>query len=315
MNPQGSQWNGRTLLVFGGAGQLGHAIGELPPPEGWRSIMVGRADADITRIDEVQRLAAKIGPAVIVNAAAFTAVDDAESQPEMADRVNQLGAAVIASVARQGGAPLIHISTDYVFDGRCRRPLRESDPVRPLNVYGVTKEAGERAVRRINPRHVILRTSWLFSAHGKNFVKTMLKLGAERPTLRIVADQYGCPTAASDLARAIWAIASQVVAPELGSFGTFHFSGHGVTTWFDFAGRIFDELARHGVDAPKLEPIPTEAFPTPARRPAYSVLDCDKVRAVYGIVPPPWQDGLATCVQDLVTRTHERQHTHKGVAA
>lgn len=306
-------WSGRTLLVFGGRGQVGHAIGGLLPPDGWRLVMVGRGEADITRIDEVKRLVGKIEPAVIVNAAAFTAVDDAESQPEAADRVNQLGAAIVAGTAHQAGAPIIHLSTDYVFDGERSQPLRESDPVRPLSVYGTTKEAGERAVRRANARHVILRTSWVFGTHGKNFVKTMLKLGAERPSLRIVADQYGCPTAATDLAQAIWTIAIQLGSPALGSFGTFHFAGHGVTTWFDFAGRIFDDLVLRGHQTPKLEPIPTHAYPTPARRPAYSVLDCDKIRTVYGIVPPSWHDGLAACIQTLSTPIGKQQR--RGVAA
>lgn len=303
----------RTLLVFGGAGQLGRAIGGLMPPPGWRVVLAGRENADITRIDEVKPLIARVAPAVVVNAAAFTAVDDAEKATDTADRVNQLGAAVVAGAAAQIGAPIIHLSTDYVFDGTGCAPLRESDPVGPLSVYGATKEAGERMIRRINPRHVILRTSWLFSGSGRNFVRTMLKLGAERPSLRIVADQYGCPTAATDLARAIWTIADRLVTPERAAFGTFHFAGAGVTTWFDFAGRIFDELALRGHVTPRLEPITTRDYPTPARRPAYSVLDCSKIQTVYGIAPPAWRDGLVACIRDLLEPIE--QQVHKGVAA
>jgi dTDP-4-dehydrorhamnose reductase len=298
--PWHAPWKGRTLLVFGGAGQVGHAIASLLPPANWRVVMASRADADITVTDEVNRLVTEANPDVIVNAAAFTAVDDAEAAAEPAARVNAEGAAIVAEAALQVGAPIIHLSTDYVFDGQSDRPWIESDPVAPLSVYGVTKEAGEQAVRQTHSGHVILRTSWVFGRHGKNFVRTMLRLGAERPQLRIVADQHGCPTPAADLAIAIWRIAAQTITPTRDVFGTFHFAGYGPTTWFDFAGRIFTEAKRYGFRPPNLEPITSAAYPTPARRPAYSVLDCAKIGAIYGIVPPSWHGGLALCVADLM---------------
>jgi len=304
--PGGTSWSGRTLLVFGGEGQVGRAIGSLLPPASWRVVAASRALADITEAAEVNRLVSQVEPDVIVNAAAFTAVDDAEATPERAVLVNAEGAAIVADAALQVGAPIIHLSTDYVFDGRSTRPWIETDRVGPLSVYGLSKEAGEQAVRRVHSGHVILRTSWVFGYHGKNFVRTMLRLGAERPQLRIVADQHGCPTPASDLAIAIWRIALQTV--------TYHFAGHGATTWFDFAGRIFTEAKRHGLPAPQLEPIASAAYPTPASRPAYSVLDCAKIGAVFGIVPPSWHGGLSLCVADLMA-PGKREPQQRGVAA
>lgn len=309
-----SLWTGRTLLVFGGAGQVGRAISALLPPDGWRVICASRQDANITRADEVSRLVAHVGPDVIVNAAAFTAVDEAETVPKWAAQVNSKGAAIVAEAALQLGAPIIHLSTDYVFDGRSSRPLCETDAVGPLCVYGVSKEAGEQAVRRIHSGHVILRTSWIFGSAGHNFVKTMLRLAAEQPLLRVVADQQGCPTAAADLAAAIWRLALQVATPSRDVFGTFHFAGQGPTTWFDFAARIFAEAMRHGLTSPQLEPIASQAYPTPARRPAYSVLDCAKIGTVHGIVPPPWQEGLSQCIADLLG-PREKQQQSKDAAA
>ena len=306
-------WNGRTLLVFGGAGQVGRAIAGLLPPEGWRVVTASREQADITRADEVNGLVALVEPDVVVNAAAFTAVDDAEYHPAPADRINHHGAGIVAAAALEVGAPVIHLSTDYVFGGQGTRPLVESDPVAPLSVYGTTKEAGEQLVRQVHSGHVILRTSWGFGSHGKNFVKTMLRLGAERPVLRIVGDQHGCPTSAADLAEAIWHIARQAVTPNSDVFGTFHFAGARAVTWFDFARDIFAEVARRGRSVPELLPITTQAYPTPARRPAYSVLDCGKIRTVYGIDAPDWRHGLSACIDDLLNSQGKPQR--RGVAA
>jgi dTDP-4-dehydrorhamnose reductase len=311
--PAGHAWTGRTLLVFGGNGQVGRAITSLVPPEGWRVVAAGREQADITRPREVSRFVSRVAPDVVVNAAAFTAVDDAESQAGAADQVNREGAGHVAAAALEVGAPVIHLSTDYVFDGRLSRPLREADPVGPLSVYGETKEAGERIVRRLHSGHVILRTAWVFGSHGRNFVRTMLRLGAERPALRVVADQRGCPTAATDLARAIWWIARNVTAADKDVFGTFHFAGTRPVSWFEFAGAIFAEAARHGRPAPELTPIPTQAYPTPARRPAYSVLDCGRIGAIHGIAAPDWRDGLTACVDTLLKA--QSKPRAEGVAA
>lgn len=293
--------NERRLLVFGGAGQLGAALAANRPPTGWRIAALARADADITDRESIARAMAAHRPSAVVNAAAYTAVDKAESDADTAFRVNRDGAGIVARAATAADVPLIHLSTDYVFDGRGRRPRREDDPVAPLGVYGASKAAGEDAVRAAGDRHVILRTSWVFGVDGGNFVKTMLRLGAERPELRVIDDQTGRPTYAGDLAGIILDIADRLIAaPPPRPYGTFHIAGEGAVTWFGFARAIFAEARRRGAPTPKLTPIPTSDYPTPARRPTYSVLDCGKLQAVYDIRPRPWRDGLRDCLDRLL---------------
>ncbi|MFN4283277.1 MAG: dTDP-4-dehydrorhamnose reductase [Alphaproteobacteria bacterium] len=294
----------KTLLVFGGDGQLGRALAEATSPQngGWRVTTVSRAAADIADADQVARAIDAHEPAMVVNAAAYTAVDKAESESEAAYRANRDGAGIVAHAAAEALVPVLHLSTDYVFDGEASRPWREDDPIRPLGVYGASKAAGEEAVRDAARRHVILRTSWVFGVHGTNFVKTMLRLGAERPALKIVADQVGRPTSAHDLAGAILAIAArQSAGVSSGAlYGTFHFANEGAVSWCEFAREIFAQSARRGGPAPAIEAIATSGYPTPAKRPAYSVLDCDKLRRLYGIQPRPWQAALADVLARLL---------------
>jgi dTDP-4-dehydrorhamnose reductase len=290
-----------TLLVFGGEGQVGRAFAETKPPEGWRVVTVGHADADITDPGAVEAALRAHSPTAVTNAAAYTAVDQAEGERDIAMRINRDGAGIVARTTAAARIPLFHISTDYVFDGTKSGPWHEEDPVAPLGVYGASKEAGERAVRESHPQHIILRTSWVFGTHGNNFVKTMLRLAETRDELRIVADQHGKPTDAADVARAILAMAARLqTKPPRAPYGTFHFAGKRATTWFGFAEAIFDEAAKRGVRAPQLVPIATAEYPTPARRPANSVLDCARIESVYGVIPRPWLEGLTATLDRLV---------------
>jgi dTDP-4-dehydrorhamnose reductase len=294
----------KTLLVFGGDGQVGRALAEAATPPGWRVVALGRAAVDITDAEHLARAIAAHEPAAVVNAAAYTAVDKAESERDAAFRINETGAGLVAEAAAAAQATVIHLSTDYVFNGEASRPWREDDAVAPLGVYGASKAAGEDAVRAAARRHVILRTSWVFGVHGNNFVKTMLRLGAERPALKIVADQVGRPTSAHDLADAILAIAAKLgggVATAK-AYGTFHFANAGAVSWHDFAREIFTQAAERGGPSPQLAAIPTRDYPTPAQRPAYSVLDCDKLAGLYGIEPRRWQAALADVLARLLPK-------------
>ena len=294
----------KALLVFGGDGQLGRALAKAAAPKGWTIVALSRAAADITDADQVARAIAAHEPAVVVNAAAYTAVDKAESDSDAAFRINETGAGIVAKAASDAQATVIHLSTDYVFDGQASRPWREDDPIAPLGVYGASKAGGEDAVREAARRHVILRTSWVFGIDGNNFVKTMLRLGAERPALKIVADQVGRPTSAHDLADAILAIAGKlgggISTAKL--YGTFHFAKQGAISWYEFAREIFAQSVQRGGPSPDLAAIPTRDYPTPAKRPAYSVLDCDKLAGLYGIEPRPWQAALGDVLDRLLPR-------------
>jgi dTDP-4-dehydrorhamnose reductase len=291
---------GECVLVFGGAGQVGRALSEAATPD-WPVVGLSHDAADITDPSAVEQAIRRHRPSFVINAAAYTAVDKAENEREMCFQINRDGAGVIARAAAAAGVPLIHLSTDYVFDGGKSGPWNEDDAPGPLGVYGASKAAGEDAVRENHPNHVIVRTSWVFGAHGVNFVKTMLRLAETRTELRIVADQHGKPTAAADIARALLAIAARIRAkPPQRPFGTFHFAGKRATTWYGFAEAIFEEAARRGARAPELVPIATAEYPTAARRPGNSVLDCARIESVYGVVPRPWPEGLSAVLDRLV---------------
>jgi dTDP-4-dehydrorhamnose reductase len=279
------------ILVFGAGGLLGRAIISAKAPSGLNVVGLRRAEADITDAAAVERIVAQVRPTVIVNAAGYAAVDRAESEPDLAFAVNADGAGNLAAAGREVGASLVHLSTDYVFDGADRSPYREDHPVAPVNAYGQSKAAGERAVREATDRHVIVRTAWLYGRHGRSFVSTMLKLAADHDDVNVVDDQRGTPTSAADLSDAILAIAARLAAGGAG-YGTFHVTNAGETTWHGLAKRVFAELSRRGLKAPRLNPIPTSAYPTQARRPAYSVLDCTRIGSAYGIVPRPWEAAL-----------------------
>ena len=284
-----------NMLVFGANGQVGRALTGHTATLGF-----AHADVDIcdtTAVDCVLR--AHPGTAV-VNAAAFTAVDRAESEPSEAVRVNTEGAANLARGAASAGAPFIHISTDYVFDGSKQSPYREHDPIGPLGIYGLSKAKSEEAVRRACPRHVILRTSWVYSPYGTNFVRTMLRLAGERSELQIVDDQIGCPTAAADIADAISTIVAAVRQPGFERWGIYHYCGKDIVTWFGFANLIFELASGYGQNKPRLLPIPTASYPTSARRPAYSVLATDKIESTFGIRPRPLRESLTDCLDVLL---------------
>lgn len=286
------------ILSFGTTGQVALELARAAPLVGAELTQVGRAGADLTDPAACAALIAGAKADIVINAAAHTAVDQAEAEPDLARVINATTPGAMAAAAAGRGLPFLHISTDYVFDGSGTRPWREDDPVAPLGVYGATKLEGERLVTAAGGPHVILRTSWVFSAHGKNFVKTMLRVGAERDELRVVADQRGGPTPAHEIARALLAIAASF-AEGRGTSGIFHFAGRPATSWADFASAIFERS--HLSKKPRVIPIATADYPTPARRPANSVLDCTRIRDTYGIGQPDWRTGLTTVIAELET--------------
>jgi dTDP-4-dehydrorhamnose reductase len=283
-----------TLLVTGGSGQLAMALDQAGVAHD--ILRVGRPDFDFDRPESIDATFADAAPALVINAAAYTAVDTAETDEAGADRANHAGPARLAALCAQAGVPLIHVSTDYVFDGTKGSPYVETDPTAPPGVYGRTKRDGEVAVLASGARAVILRTSWVYAPVGRNFVRTMLNAGRVRDVLRVVADQKGCPTTAIDLAAAILAIADRILRDgwqdEFG--GIFHAAGTGWTTWHGLACATFAAAAEQapGLKIPTVEPIATADWPTPARRPADSRLDCGKLAQVFGLRLPPWEDGL-----------------------
>jgi dTDP-4-dehydrorhamnose reductase len=254
---------------------------------------------DIAVPDAVAAALAASRADLAINLAAYTAVDRAESEAAAAWAVNCHGARHVAAACARLGIPLVHLSTDYVFDGEKTGPYGEDDRVDPLGVYGQSKEAGERAVRAALPRHVILRTAWVYGAFGHNFVKTMLRLGAERAVLRVVADQRGCPTAAGEIAAALVALAGGIAAGAE-AWGTYHFAGAGATTWRGLAEAVFDLSEPYLGRRPRVEAISTAQYPTAARRPKNSVLACDRIAAAFGIVPAPWRAPLPAVVRELL---------------
>ena len=287
------------ILVFGGNGQLGRELARACAMRAIPLVALSRAEADIADEAAVRAAISLQKPSLVVNAAAYTKVDAAESETEAARLGNEIGPGVLASACAAADVPLIHVSTDYVFDGSKDGPYLEDDPIAPINAYGRTKAAGERAVRATAGRHVILRTSWVYGEFGQNFLKTMLKLAAERDELRVVSDQYGCPTSTADLAAAILAIAPRLVAND-DIWGTYHFAGSGATTWHGFANRIVTAQAPLTGRAPRVTAIPTRDFPTAARRPTNSVLDCNKFARAFGFGGRPWTEETDRITRDLV---------------
>jgi dTDP-4-dehydrorhamnose reductase len=289
------------IVVTGVSGQVATALSELGASGRAEVILVGRPALDLARPATVQDALKGLRADVIVNAAAYTAVDKAESDAAMAFAVNATGAGAVAQAARDLAVPIVHLSTDYVFDGEKKEAYVEGDPVGPTGVYGASKLAGEQAVANGNPLHVILRTAWVYSATGANFVKTMLRLAHSKAELGVVHDQVGNPTAAPDIAEAIFAISNALTrkgSPE--RFGVFHLSGQGQASWAEFAEAIFDDAKRRGAPHAAVKPIATSEFPTAARRPANSRLNCDKARRVYGVALPHWRTSLGQCLDRLI---------------
>ncbi|MDB5253723.1 MAG: dTDP-4-dehydrorhamnose reductase [Flaviaesturariibacter sp.] len=280
-----------TILVTGANGQVGQEFRRLAMDPALAFLFTGRDELDITDRGAVLRYFETHRPTHCINCAAYTAVDRAESEPGAAAALNENGAANLAYACALSSTRLIHLSTDYVFDGRGNRPYVETDPTGPTGIYGATKLAGERRCREEDPQSIVIRTSWVFSSYGSNFVKTMLRLMTERDQVRVVNDQHGCPTYAADLADSIL----HIIRAGEWTPGIYHIANEGETTWFQLAMEIRD---RCGLTC-AVEPIGTAGFPTAARRPAYSVLDTEKIRSVYGLAPRHWKEALADCLGRL----------------
>ena len=283
------------LLLTGYKGQVGHCLLKQAQALGWSVLAVDRDELDITDKSAVFAKTEAFAPHVIINAAAHTAVDRAETDVENSYAINRDGAAFLAQAATEVGAVMLHISTDYVFAGDKEGLYVESDPVDPQGVYGSSKLAGELAVAEYCPQHLILRTAWVFGEHGNNFVKTMLRLGSQRDSLGVVADQFGGPTYAGDIATALLTMAEQALRADFSDWGTYHFAGEPHVSWHGFASAIFDAgvVQRLLERRPSVSPITTADYPTPAKRPVNSRLDCSRIHLVFGIMPSDWQVALS----------------------
>jgi dTDP-4-dehydrorhamnose reductase len=290
-----------NILVTGVEGQLGTELVRQAPACGIDVTAPLMAEMDLTNSVRVEEVFAAARPAAVINAAAYTLVDRAESESDLAFAVNAAAPAHLARLCRRAGIPLVQVSTDYVFDGCKQIPYVEDDPVAPLGVYGRSKAEGEAAVRSTLPEHLIVRTAWLYSPYGSNFVRTILRLAAEGKELRIVDDQVGSPTCAADFAEALLTIAGRLRSGGGIPWGTYHYCGRGSTSWFGFARHILQTLtARRHIDGYRVVPITTREFPTAARRPAFSVLDCSRIQAAFDITLKPWQKSVERTIDRLL---------------
>jgi len=294
---------GPRILILGASGQLGVELRRSFASSG-NVTAASRDTGDLANPDQLRALIRRVKPAVILNAAAYTAVDRAESESELARAINAEGPRILAEEARDLDALLVHYSTDYVFDGSKPGPFAEADATNPLNIYGASKLAGEQAIQSVGGRFLIFRTSWVYGPHGKNFLFTMLRLGRERDKLSIVDDQIGAPTTSIELARATHAIVAGIQQNRFGDAerwsGVYHMTCAGSTSWFGFAQAIFERAARvPGAKTPELIPIPATSYPTPAARPANSVLSNHKLNSRFGVHLAPWQSALDTVIAQL----------------
>lgn len=290
-----------TILITGGTGQVGMEIARLDWGSDTVLLLPPRGELDLASVDSITQYLGRHAVDLVINAAAHTAVDRAETEVAAAFAANALGPAALADSTRESGIALIHLSTDYVFSGDKPTPYVEDDPIGPLGIYGASKLAGELAVRRGNPRSIVLRTAWVLSVHGSNFLKTMRRLSATRSELNVVADQRGCPTAAGDIAAAVQIIARAHLASADAPSGIYHFVNAGEASWCDLANAIF---AMDG--SPTVaRPIPATDYPTPARRPANSRLATARITSDFGITPRPWHEAVAEIIAEL---KHHEQH-------
>ncbi|MGP4672532.1 dTDP-4-dehydrorhamnose reductase [Agrobacterium salinitolerans] len=293
------------LAVTGKNGQVVSALLALASAE-LEIVALGRPELDLAQPETVLKALREVKPDAVVSSAAYTAVDKAESEPDIAFAVNRDGARAVAQAASDLGIPLIHLSTDYVFDGAKDTAYVESDPTGPTSVYGRSKLEGERAVSEATDNYVVLRTAWVYSEYGNNFVKTMLRLSENRDEINVVADQFGCPTSANDIAAAVVTIARKLVEDASAPLrGVFHLSGSGETNWANFAKQIFAFAEEDGGKSMIVNDITTAQYPTPARRPANSRLDCSKLEEVYGIKLPSWQTSTRAVVTALAQSKKE----------
>ena len=288
----------KSILLIGSNGQLGTELQNFLSSN-YQVIAVTRPEIDLTQTDNLRQIIRETQPEIIINAAAYTAVDKAETEPEMATAINTTAPQIIAEESQKLGSFLIHFSTDYVFNGNSNYPYQESDITNPVSVYGQTKLAGEIAIQKACSQYMILRTAWVYGTYGKsNFVKTMLRLGKERPEVRVVADQIGSPTWAQDIALTITQIIPQLTS-EIA--GIYHYTNSGVASWYDFAIAIFEEAEKLGfpLKINQVIPITSPEYPTPAKRPAYSVLACQKISKILGTHPPHWRQRLILMLKEL----------------
>lgn len=295
-----------VIAIIGRKGQIAEALLRRADAFGITAYAAGRPEVDLADGASVARFLDRVKPDLVINAAAYTAVDQAEADRAAAFAVNAHGPELLADLTRAAGIPLVHISTDYVFDGQKAGAYVEDDPIAPLNVYGASKAAGEAGVRARQPQHIILRTSWVFSAEGSNFVKTMLRLALSRDEVSVIADQTGAPTYAPDFADAMLGLAPRLAdtAADV-PWGTYHLTNRGATTWHGFAAEIFRLAALAGHKTPRLTAISTAQYPVAARRPQNSLLDCGKIERTFGIQRRNWQDGLAACIDILANQRRD----------
>ena len=295
------------ILVTGSKGQLGHELLIQGNNFGYEILPADLPDLDITDKTQVKHRLEKYRPSFVVNAAAYTNVDRAETEQNLAFAVNRDGPANLAEICAEFEIPLIHISTDFVFDGKKDSPYIESDPVSPLSIYGKSKEQGENEVRSRLKKHIILRTAWLYGIHGQNFVKTMLRLGKEKEIINVVADQFGSPTSAADLAEAVLKIIFRLKYSSNINWGSYHYCGYGITTWHRFAEEILS-LARQyiSIKTKNVRPISTAGYPTKATRPCFSALDCGLIKKNFEISLKPWQDSLKIVIRQLCQKVTEK---------
>ncbi|WP_298327851.1 dTDP-4-dehydrorhamnose reductase [Asticcacaulis sp.] len=292
------------ILVTGTEGQVDTSLKALGEQMGIEVIRIGLPDIDLSKPDTLAGPVRAANPDVIISSAAYTAVDKAESETELAQAINGDGPGALAKLAAELNVPILHLSTDYVFAGDKTGVYDETDTPAPVSVYGLTKLSGETQIAAATSNHVILRTAWVYSPYGNNFVKTMLRLGETRDELNVVADQRGCPTYAPEIARALIAVAQRVVAdPDPALRGVFHLTGQGETTWAGFAERIFAGSVERGGKPVKVNPIPTEAYPTPAKRPANSRLSGEKLNTFFGLRLDPWEKSLDECLTALTGKS------------
>ncbi len=285
------------ILITGQHGQVSLALQQKLQGLG-ELIVLGRDQLDLTNVEQIRQQVRTHRPGLIINAAAHTAVDQAESEPDAAFAINAIAPGILAEEAKALGIPLIHYSTDYVFDGSKPAPYTEADVPNPLGVYGQSKLAGERAIAAVGGQYLILRTSWVYSSHGKNFLLTMQRLLQEKPQMRIVADQIGAPTWAGTIANSTRTLIERWQAGQAGDWGIYHLTAQGETSWFGFAQAIGEHLRAAGKPCAELEAIPSSAYPTPAKRPLNSRLDCSRLRQQWQVGQPQWQDALRECLAE-----------------
>ena len=296
------------ILVTGSKGQLGHELLIQGNNSGYEILPADLPELDITDKTQVKHRLERFQPSLVVNAAAYTNVDKAETEQDLAFAVNRDGPANLAEACAKFEIPLIHISTDFIFDGKKSSPYIESDPVSPLSIYGKSKQEGENEVRSRLKKHIILRTAWLYGVHGQNFVKTMLRLGREKEVISVVSDQFGSPTSAADLTAVVLQIISRIKKYNGDiNWGTYHYCGLGITTWHGFAEEILS-LARQyiSIKTKDVKPISTAEYPTKATRPPFSALDCGLIKKNFGISLKPWQDSLKTVIRQLCQKETEK---------